>query len=102
MYNVTMKLVKTVKCKLQADEKQAEVLLETLRRFAEACNDILRVSQENRTTNKVKLQHLCYRTIKEKYSLQANLVVRAIARVAESAKKKNRNHPNPESSNPPA
>jgi hypothetical protein len=34
--------------------------------------------------------------------LQANLVVRAIARVAESAKKKNRNHPNPESSNPPA
>lgn len=82
-----MKLVKTVKCKLQVDNKQAAILLETLQRFANACNDILRVSQENRTTNKVKLQHLCYRTIKEKYGLQANLVIRAIARVAEAAKK---------------
>lgn len=83
-----MKLVKTVKCKLQVDIEQAEILLETLRRFADACNDILRVSQENCTTNKVKLQHLYYRTIKEKYNLQANLVIRAIARVAEAAKKK--------------
>lgn len=88
MYNVAMKLVKTVKCKLQVNTEQAEVLLETLKRFASACNDILRVSQEHRTTNKVKLQHLCYRTIKEKYGLQANLVIRAIARVAEAAKKK--------------
>ncbi|MGI9951375.1 transposase [Moorellaceae bacterium AZ2] len=83
-----MKLVKTVKCKLQVDNEQAAILLETLQRFANACNDILRVSQENRTTNKVKLQHLCYRRIKEKYGLQANLVIRAIARVAEAAKKK--------------
>jgi predicted transposase len=59
-----------------------------LRRFADACNDILCIAQENRTTNKVKLQHLCYRTIKEKYNLQANLVIRAIARVAEAARKK--------------
>lgn len=77
-----MKLVKTVKCKLQVNIKQDEVLLETRRRFADACNDVLRVSQENHTTNKVKLQHLCYRIIKEKYGLQANLVIRAIARVA--------------------
>lgn len=83
-----MKLVKTVKCKLQVDNQQAALLLKTLEMFADACNDILRVSQENRTTNKVKLQHLCYRTIKEKYGLQANLVIRAIARVAESAKRK--------------
>jgi len=83
-----MKLVKTVKCKLQVNTEQATVLLETLDRFADACNDILRVSQENHTTNKVKLQHLCYREIKEKYGLQSNLVIRAIARVAEAAKKK--------------
>jgi len=83
-----MKLVKTVKCKLQVNSEQATILLETLKRFADACNDILRVSQENCTTNKVKLQHLCYREIKEKYTLQANLVIRAIARVAGAAKKK--------------
>jgi len=55
-----MKLVKTVKCKLQVNNEQAAILLDTLQRFADACNDILQVSQENRTTNKVKLQHLCY------------------------------------------
>lgn len=83
-----MKLVKTVKCKLQVNNEQAAILLDTLQRFADACNDILQVSQENRTTNKVKLQHLCYYDIKVKYGLQANLVIRAIARVAEAAKKK--------------
>jgi len=85
---MAMKLVKTVKCKLQVNSEQATILLETLQRFTDACNTILRVSQENCTTNKVKLQHLCYREIKEKYTLQANLVIRAIARVAEAAKKK--------------
>jgi len=83
-----MKTVKTVKCKLQVNIEQATILLETLRRFAAACNDILQVSLDNKTTNKVKLQHLCYYTIKDKYGLHANLVIRAIARVAEATKKK--------------
>lgn len=83
-----MKTVKTVKCKLQVNIEQATILLETLGRFAAACNDILQVSLDNKTTNKVKLQHLCYHTIKDKYGLHANLVIRAIARVAEATKKK--------------
>ena len=77
-----MKVVKTVKCKLEVDRKQQGILEETLNRFACACNDILKVSIENDTTNKVRLQHLCYKEIKKKYSLPANLVIRAIARVA--------------------
>jgi len=85
-----VKFVKTVKCKLQVSHEEAVVLLETLQRFAHACNDILKVSQENHTTNKIKLQHLCYQEIKKKYALQANLVIRAIARVAEAAKKKHK------------
>jgi len=83
-----MHTVKTVKCKLQVNIEQATILLETLGRFANACNDILQVSLDNKTTNKVKLQHLCYHAIKEKYGLHANLVIRAIARVAGAAKKK--------------
>jgi len=85
-----MKAVRTVKCKLQVNAEQTAALLETLRRFANACNDILRVSRETHTTNRVKLQYLCYRDIKTRYGLQANLVIRAIARVAEAAKKKRR------------
>lgn len=83
-----MKTIKTVKCKLQVNSEQSSVLFETLNRFASACNDILQVSIENKTTNKVRLQHLCYYQIKEQYGLVANLVIRAIARVAEASKKK--------------
>lgn len=83
-----MKLVKTVKCKLEVSKEQSDVLKETLNRFACACNDILKVSLENKTTNKVKLQHICYKTIKERYALPANLVIRAIARVAVKRKGK--------------
>lgn len=85
-----MKIAKIVKCKLQVNIEQATILLETMKRFADACNDILQVSLDNQTTNKVKLQHLCYYSIKERYGLHANLVIRAIARVAEAAKKKSK------------
>jgi putative transposase len=83
-----MKLVKTVKCKLEVSQEQNDILKETLNRFACACNDILKISLENKTTNKVKLQHLCYKEIKERYHLPANLVIRAIARIAVKRKGK--------------
>lgn len=83
-----MKLIKTVKCKLQVDKENTAILLETLKHFADCCNDILAVSIRFKSRNKVHLQRLCYHELKAKYGLQANLVIRAIARVAESAKGK--------------
>jgi len=88
-----MKTVKTVKCMLQVKVEEAAALMETLFKFATACNEILYISQENHTTNKVKLQRLCYYEIKERYNLHANLVIRAIARVAEASKKRKGNEP---------
>ena len=85
---IHMKLVKTVKCKLEVNQEQNDILKETLNRFACACNDILKISIDNKTTNKVSLQHLCYKNIKKRYSLPANLVIRAIARVAVKRKGK--------------
>ncbi len=84
----SVKLVKTVKCKLQVDKAMADVLRETLNRFANCCDDILALSKEHKTSNKVKLQHLCYYDLKAKYQLQANLVIRAIGRVAAAVKGK--------------
>lgn len=84
----SMKLIKTVKCKLEVDKELADVLRETLNRFAECCNDIRVISKKHKTTNKVKLQHLCYYDLKAKYQLQANLIIRAIARVAAALKGK--------------
>jgi putative transposase len=85
-----MGLVKTVKCKLQVNAEHAVAILETLHKFAGACNDILRISQENNITNRFKLHNLCYYTIKKRYNLHANLVICAIARVAASFKKKHK------------
>lgn len=81
-------LVKTVSCKLAPSLEQTQALGMTLETFANACNYILTVVRENRTTNKVKLQHLCYYEVKRRFGLTANLVIRAIARVAEGAKRK--------------
>ncbi len=83
-----MKSIKTVKCRLEVDKETTPILHESIKRFADCCNDILSISKEHKTTNKVKLQHLCYHQLKAKYELPANLVIRAIARVAESAKGK--------------
>jgi len=83
-----MELIKAVSCKLDASAEQAEALRATFQGFANACNYVLKVSKENHTTNKVKLQHLSYREIRDRYGLTANLAIRAIARVAESSKRK--------------
>ena len=82
-----MKLVKTVRCKLVVDVEQAAQLKETLHRFAEACNDILQTAKRHKTSNKVRLQHIGYYTWKKRYGLHANLVIRAIARVAAAMKR---------------
>lgn len=76
-----MKLIKTVKCKLEVNAQEQEAILETISRFTSACNDALAIAREQKIWNKFKLQYLCYYPLKERYSLTANYVVRAIARV---------------------
>jgi len=83
-----MEVVRTVRCRLEVNQHEADVLRGTMSRFAAACQDIRQVALEHGTTDKIKLQHLCYREIKHTYGLQANLVSRAIARVAEAVKRK--------------
>lgn len=85
-----MKLVKTVKCKLEIDQQGQVALQDTLDQFAKACNYILGVSQEHKTTSKIKLQQICYYDVRKEFGLSANLAIRAIARVAEASKRKPR------------
>jgi len=77
-----VKYVKTVKCKIEPTQEQAQALLETTQVFAKACNDALKVAIEHNTANKIKLQKLCYYSLRERYDLQANLTIQAIRRVA--------------------
>lgn len=73
---------RTVVCKAAPAPDVAEAVRRTAREYAAACDAILLVATEAGTSNKVKLQHLCYRTIRKRFGLSANLAIRAIARVA--------------------
>jgi IS605 OrfB family transposase len=59
-----------------------EALSETVEKYASACDAILAVAVREKTSNKVKLQHLVYHEVRKRFGLSANLAVRAIARVA--------------------
>ena len=74
----------TLKIRLYPSLEQAEQLLRTMERFNAACNLISHIAFENKTFGKVKLQHLCYYQIRDEFKLSAQMVVRAIGKVAES------------------
>lgn len=74
----------TLKIRLYSSSEQVEQLLKTMERFNAACNVISSVAFENKTFGKVKLQKLCYYQIRDEFKLSAQMVIRAIGKVAES------------------
>ncbi|MNS47590.1 putative transposase DNA-binding domain protein [compost metagenome] len=82
--------VLTVVCKIEVPDSLRPRLDATLRAFADACNAVRAVSETTGITNKVKLQHLIYRDLRERFGLSSNLAIRAIARVAGALKAKHR------------
>lgn len=77
---------RTVKCRLSPTKAMREALEATAVAFAEAANVVLAYSQSLKTSNKVLLQRACYREIRKRFGLSANLAIRAIARVAYAVK----------------
>ncbi|NJM56233.1 MAG: IS200/IS605 family element transposase accessory protein TnpB [Synechococcales cyanobacterium RU_4_20] len=80
-----MKQVLTIVVKLQPTPEQVSKLEATLQSFADACNYV-NDNTNPKLTNKIALQSLTYQTIKEQFSLVANMAVRACARVAANRK----------------
>ena len=80
----------TLKIRLYPSEEQANQLLKTMERFNVACNVISQVAFENKTFGKIALQKLCYYQIRDTFKLSAQMVVRAIGKVAESYSDKNK------------
>ena len=64
----------------------ADAMKATLVAFAEACNFLLGIARELKTSNRIKIHHAGYRTVRERFGLSANLACRAIARVAYAIK----------------
>ena len=76
----------TLMLRILSTPEQNNILLQTMEVFNEACNDISRTAFEHSFPNKYELHRLVYYSIKEKYKLPSQLIVRAISKVAESYK----------------
>lgn len=76
----------TAKIKLNPTEEQRRLLHETLQRANDACNHISHVAWDKKTFNKLSLQKLCYYDVRDKFELTAQIVVRALGKVADSYK----------------
>ena len=79
-------MLKILQIKLLPDDKQREAIIDTFMAFNEACNSVSRIAWEKKLFNKVFLQRIVYRDIREKFGLAAQLAVRVIAKVVETYK----------------
>lgn len=82
LYIKIMKL--TVKVKLLPTPKQKASLVKTIMVFNDACNYISKIAWQNNKFGQVALHHLCYREVRDKFKLSAQMTVRAIGKVKES------------------
>jgi IS605 OrfB family transposase len=76
----------SVKCKLIVPVEYRPKIDETLRGFADACNQILAVAKRDKCWNTTKLHHKVYKPVREATGLKANHVCQAIRRVISNAK----------------
>lgn len=76
----------SVKCKLIVPVEYRPKIDETLRGFADACNQILAVAKRDNCWNTTKLHHKVYKPVREATGLKANHVCQAIRRVIVNAK----------------
>lgn len=83
-YTERMKL--TAKIKLNPTQEQRQLLLDTLQRANAACNHISQVAWQQRKFNKLSLQKLCYYDVRTQFGLTAQIVIRALGKVADAYK----------------
>jgi IS605 OrfB family transposase len=76
----------TIKIKLLPTKEQQSILLDTIRKFNAICNHISQKAFETKTFNQVKLHHLVYKEVRNKFGMSAQFIVRAIAKVSDSYK----------------
>lgn len=62
--------------------EQSEAIDATMRAFADACNFVADMGRKEQVSRQFALHKLCYKAIRDRFGLSANLAVRAIARVA--------------------
>jgi putative transposase len=87
-----METTRTVVCKLAPTSEQVSAIDATLKAFAAGCDLAAATARTLGSTNKVKVQHACYREIRKRFGLSSNLAIRAIARACAALKVPARMH----------
>ena len=83
-YIITMKTILQVK--INPSENQADILLKTMERFNQACDYISEVAFKEKCFSKFALHKIVYYDVKKKFSLSAQVVIRAISKTIDSYK----------------
>jgi IS605 OrfB family transposase len=73
--------------RLETSEDDAKRLLETTRRYNEACNYVADKAYALKLSNKIELQKVLYRQVRENFGLSAQFVIRIISKVVEAYKR---------------
>ena len=81
-------MLQSLMLRLETSEEDKTKLLETMRRYNEACNYVAQKAYSLKLTNKYKLHKQVYNDVREKYGLTSQFVVRIIGKVVETYKKK--------------
>ncbi|TDJ08030.1 MAG: transposase, partial [Deltaproteobacteria bacterium] len=76
----------TAQIKLIISQKDKESLLETMEQFNEVCNGISKSAFEYKVFRQYEIHQMLYHPIRGCFDLSAQLVVRAISKVADSYK----------------
>lgn len=76
----------TLKIKLLPTDEQANLLLDTMKEANTVCNAISEVAWQERIFNNFKLHHRVYHSYKATFQLSSQMLIRQIAKVADSYK----------------
>jgi IS605 OrfB family transposase len=74
-------MILTLRCSLNPNSEQKEILENTLKKFSEACNFALKKAKENRTFFRPKLHQIVYKDLRS-MGLSANFAVGVINKVS--------------------
>lgn len=73
--------------KLAPTPEQADALLATMQACNAGANRAAEVAFQHQTANKIRLQGLCYASLREQYGLSAQMAIRAIAKACAAFKR---------------
>jgi putative transposase len=79
-------IVRTVTCKLRGNPESAAALAQTMALFNAVCNRLSDLAWDRKTFRAYDLHHAAYHAVRVEFGLPSQLVVRAIAKVADSYK----------------